>query len=231
MVNEHALAEDQLIPVLGQTLCELIVKMQLSQNSVSLALAGGNTPAPLYRWLSEQHINWGRCKITLSDERWLSPDQPDSNELLIRENLLINQAQYAYFCPLKNAQKTALEGQQECETNLSINIPTLDIALLGMGEDGHFASIFPGQDDFENLINPDNSALCRALQPPHAPHERMTLTLAYLLSAKRIFILFKGAKKIRLYEQAKQAIHHVDQFPLRVLLSQQKVPVDVYWSL
>lgn len=231
MLNEHALAADQLIPVLGQTLCDLITQMQSSQHSVSLALAGGNTPAPLYRWLSTQAINWGHCKITLTDERWLNPDQPDSNELLIRENLLINQAQYAYFCPLKNSAKTAREGQQECETNLSINMPALDIVLLGMGEDGHFASIFPRQDDFAALTNPQNNALCRALQPPHAPHERMTLTLAYLLSAKRIFILFKGAKKIRLYEQAKQAIHHVEEFPLRILLSQTNVPVDVYWSL
>lgn len=231
MLNEHALAADQLIPTLGQTLCDLITQMQGSQNSVSLALAGGNTPAPLYRWLSAQAINWGHCKITLTDERWLNPDQPDSNELLIRENLLINQAQHAYFCPLKNSAKTAREGQQECETNLSINMPSLDIVLLGMGEDGHFASIFPGQDDFATLTHPQHNALCRALQPPHAPHERMTLTLAYLLSAKRIFILFKGAKKIRLYEQAKQAIHHVEEFPLRILLSQSLVPVDVYWSL
>lgn len=231
MLSEHALSEQQLIPVLGHALKKAINEVLAQQKSVCLALAGGTTPAPLYRWLSEQaDIAWGHCKITLTDERWVNPQQPDSNELLLRENLLINHGQQAYFCPLKNAEKSAREGQQNLETDLRTNLPQLDIVLIGMGDDGHFASVFPGLEGFEKLIDLQNTALCQAVQPPHAPHERMTLTPVYLLSAKRIFILFKGAKKTRLYEQAKHNIHHIEEIPLRLLLSQKKVPVDVYWS-
>lgn len=174
-------------------------QIKQSDEKFSLAVAGGNTPKPLYQTLSNLDWPWENVQVTLTDERWVDEDHAQSNGAMIKSTLLTNKASSAYFLPLKNAQATALEGQQSCETNLVTQMPSLNAVILGMGSDGHFASIFPKMKNLNDALNIETSALCLAATPPELEegvvNERMTLTLPYLVSATQIYLLCTGEDK------------------------------------
>lgn len=206
------------------------------QNSCSLALAGGNTPRPLYEFLSQLPWLWDRIKITLTDERWVSRKHEDSNENMIRRCLIQNKAEKAHFVGLKNKESSPEKGQSFCETTLSKSISPLDIVILGMGEDGHFASIFPSMDNTEKLLNRYQPKLCMGANPNNL-QGRMSLTLSYLLSAKHIYLFITGEKKKEIIEQAMNKTLSQATHPIVALLSERvsessdKEPVQIYWAL
>ena len=193
----------------------------------TLALAGGNTPKALYREMSQKPWSWSNVQVTLTDERWVSTDSADSNEKMINDCLLINEAKISYFLPLKNSATTASEGQQECETQLATLMPKLDGVILGMGDDGHIASIFPDLESTTTLLDRDSSALCMAASPKDLP-ERMSLSLAYLLTADHITILCSGKQKRLILDEVTQG--KGSRYPVFHIVNQHSVPVDIYWS-
>ena len=212
-------------------------KIKQASEPFSLALAGGNTPKPLYEHLSQQAWPWKNVQVTLTDERWVNEDHAQSNAAMIRASLLKNEAAKAYFLPLKNKEKSAKEGQQYCETQLVTQMPTLDAVILGMGDDGHYASIFPNMDNLAEVTHIESSALCAATHPKGLAadviSERMTLTLPYLVSAKTIYLLCTGEKK-------KQIIDSVlaktgSAFPLQDLADKCEAnltdtQLHIFWS-
>lgn len=199
-----------------------------SQGSASLVVSGGRTPLGFFHGLSQQVLDWSKVTVSLADERWVDNDHQDSNEKLVRENLLINEACCAQFLALKNAADTALAGAAETEGALS-SFGKFTVVILGMGDDGHTASLFPGAVALDAGLDLNSGRSCLAVTPTAAPHERISLTLPRLLDTEYLVIHISGANKQKVLEQA-QAGQDVKALPIRAILQQTVVPVTVFWA-
>lgn len=213
---------------LAATVAELLRTGIRKRGGASLAVSGGSTPVPFFAALSEQELDWQQVTITLADERWVDPAETDSNEHLVRRHLLQNRAAAARFVGLKTAAPTAVQGEKECEARLAPVPRPFDVLVLGMGNDGHTASLFPQAERLGEALSPDSGQLCLAITPPAAPHERMTLTLPALLHSRQIILHIVGPEKRAVYEQA-MADGPVASMPIRAVLKQESTPVAVFW--
>ena len=167
--------------------------------------------------------------ITLADERWIATDAASSNEKLVRENLLIGPAAKAHFVGLKNPSVQVEDGVAWAWQALSRIARPFDVVVLGMGDDGHTASLFPNSPQVSQALDATAPAACVAMIAPVAPQERISLNLAALLDARRIVLHISGVVKWQVYQRA-LAAGPVSEFPVRGVLHQQQVPVDVFWS-
>ncbi|SEQ75896.1 6-phosphogluconolactonase [Sphingobium sp. YR768] len=191
----------------------------------SIAVSGGRSPRPVLEALSATDLDWSKVVVTLVDERWVSPDSGDSNERLVRETLLQGAAASARFVPMKNDAADAYAGQPAVEAAFAALPWPLDIVLLGMGDDGHTASLFPeGAELAEGLAS---KALTIAATPPVAPHQRMSLTAHGVLQSRFLFLQISGAGKKAVYDRA-LAGGAVEELPIRLALLQDDVPVEVW---
>ena len=226
----HEFADQQaLCQKLSQRICAAIQKAIAARGKASLVVSGGSTPVPLFAALSKISMEWDRVFITLADERWVEVSDKDSNEASVREHLLRNQATDAHFHGLKNSHASAVDGEKECEEQLALLPTPFDIIILGMGPDGHTASLFPGAARLSDALDMGSGRLCMAMTPVTAPHDRMTLTLPALLDSRQIYLHLSGKKKRDVYERALGG-DSVEEMPIRAVLGQDKVPVDVYWA-
>ncbi len=207
---------------------ERIAEIIRKRRKASLALAGGTTPGPLYEALSNLPLNWEKVSVTLTDERWVSPEDPASNEWLIRDLLLKRRAHAATFVPFKTNHARATGGAVVAEKRIAPLMP-FDICLLGMGPDGHIASLIPGAEGYSNAADPANTRKVAGIHSEGAAGspERMTLTLSGILSSRRIVLLFMGQDKLALYNEAKEGR---GGSPVRDLLAQKKTPVHAFWA-
>jgi 6-phosphogluconolactonase len=172
----------------------------------SLVATGGSTPGPFYDRLAQAALDWGRITVTLSDERWVDPSSPDSNERLVRDRLLREAAAAATFIPLKG-HGTPEEDAARASAALAQAPHPFDLVILGMGDDGHIASLFPGSPALPRGLDPDHQELCIPVpagegRAPAQP--RLTLTLTALKSAGRVILLFSGRRKFDVLERALQ---------------------------
>ncbi len=193
----------------------------------SIALSGGRSPRPVLEALAGLPLDWGKVVVTLVDERWVAPDHADSNEKLVREALMTGAATKARFVPMKNNGADAYAGQAACEAAFGALPWPLDIVLLGMGEDGHTASLFPGAKELDEGLR--TAARVVAVTPPAAPHQRMSLSASAILDSRHVFLQIGGAAKKAVYDRA-LAGGPVEELPIRLALCQDKVPVDVWIS-
>lgn len=191
----------------------------------SLALSGGRSPRAMLELLATLPVEWRGIVLTLVDERWVDPADPDSNERLVRETLLDGPAREARFVPMKNDAGSARAGQPACERAYAALPCPVDIMLLGMGEDGHTASLFPGARELAEGLSTDARTI--AVTPPAAPHERLSMTAAAILSSRRILVQIGGEAKSAVYRRA-LAGGPVEELPIRLALCQDVVPVEVW---
>ncbi|MBU0961260.1 MAG: 6-phosphogluconolactonase [Proteobacteria bacterium] len=216
---------EELTGQIGQALEEGIAV----RGQASLAVSGGNTPLPLFDALSKVALEWKKVLITLVDERWVAVEEMDSNEKMVREHLLKGRAAEAGFLGMKTSDASAKAGEGDCAMALSpITLP-FDVLILGMGNDGHTASLFPGAVRLKEAVAMDSGKLCMAISPPKAPHERMSLTLPAILNSRQIILHISGATKRDVYEKA---CDHgpAEKMPIRYILNQSQTPVTVYWA-
>lgn len=199
------------------------------RGEASLVVSGGRSPAEFFEKLSSRPLPWEQIWVTLADERWVDPAEPDSNQSFVCRTLLRNAASRARFVPLKNGAPTPLAGEATSEVRLSMVPRPFDLVVLGMGEDGHTASLFPRSPQLGAALERGGSRLCIAVDPVTAPHPRLSLTLGALLSSRRIVLQISGKKKWDVYQLARQSGPE-REFPIRAILQQPEVPVDVYWS-
>ena len=139
-----------------------------------------------------------------------------------------NQAQCAKFLSLKNSSETAVEGEAELEEQLS-GYGQFTVVILGMGDDGHTASLFPGAAALAAGLDLDSGRSCIAVTPTEAPHERISMTLPRLLNTESLIIHISGENKQNVLDQA-LAGGNVEELPIRSVLQQTQVPVTVYWA-
>ena len=193
----------------------------------SLVVSGGRSPVRLFEILRTQPLDWDRVCIALADERWVSPEDPASNERLVRDFLLKDHAASARFLGLKNGAPTPdLGAVSAWETFARVPRP-FDAVILGMGDDGHTASLFPGSPNLPSALNA--AAGCVGMWSPVAPHPRLSLNLTALLDSRRIAVVITGESKWRTYAAACSP-GPVEDMPIRAVLRQSRTPVDVLWS-
>lgn len=193
-----------------------------------IAVSGGRSPQQLFAALSQIALPWGAVTVTQVDERWLPVDHPDSNAAFIRRHLLCGPAAAAHFVPLKDEAETPEAGQAGCEAHIRECALPFDAVVLGMGEDGHTASLFPHAPELANGLDP-NGPLCVAVRPEHAPHPRMSLSLAGLLSSRLLILFLHGQTKLAAFRKAQEA-GPVGAMPVRAVLRQRRVPLEIWYS-
>lgn len=199
-----------------------------ARGAASLVVSGGSTPKPFFEALKKQpDIDWSKVHVTLADDRWVDAPHPDSNEQLVKDNLLLDGMQ---FTSLKTRHLTPHEGVEEVQARIAAIPRPFDVVILGMGDDGHTASFFPTAPELEAALAPQDGVLVAAVTPPeYAPHQRMTLTLPALLDSKRIIIHITTGKKQEVFAEASNG-GSVEDMPVRAVLRQAKTPVDIYWA-
>ncbi len=199
-----------------------------AEGKASLVVSGGRTPVGFFHLLSQSELDWSKVTIALADERWVNTDHVASNEKLVRENLLINEAHKAEYLALKNSAENAFDGEVICQQRLNA-IDRFTVVILGMGDDGHTASLFPGSEALERGLDMHSGADCIAVTPLDAPHQRISMTLPRLLNTESLMIHISGASKQQVLAQA-NAGDDVMELPIRAILQQQSTPVSIYWA-
>ena len=210
--NSETLVAD-LAERIGQSLQEHID----AHGWVSMAVSGGSTPTPLFKRLSSVDIAWQDVVITLVDERWVAASNPYSNQHLICQYLLQGRAAAATFVGLKNFFPTATQGERECELKLRKLPRPFTVLVLGMGNDGHTASLFPGSPQLAAATDMHSGKICMALTPADAPYERMTLTLPAILDSQEIILHITGEKKKAVLAKAQEE-GPAEELPIRFVL-------------
>ncbi len=200
-----------------------------ARGAASMIVSGGRTPVRLFEQLREEKLDWSQVWITLADERWVETSSEDSNERLVREHLLVGPAAAARFVGLKNPAPTPEAGADWATRALTRVPDPYDIVLLGMGEDGHTASLFPGSLALARGLDASAAPGCLAVNALKAPHARISLNLRALLDARRIVVHIEGPAKWQVYQRAR-APGSAAELPIRAVLHQKEVPVDVFWA-
>ena len=188
-----------------------------------LAVSGGTSPRPFLQTLSTQTFDWARTAVTLVDDRWVPETDSASNAQLVHDTLLQNAAKSAVFWPLVdtsqdlNAHIAALNADARFSA-----VP--DVAILGMGEDGHTASIFADAAEWDHAITTTERFV--AVHPGNAPHARVSWSLSALREVKHLFLLIAGPRKLDVLNAAAAA---PQKNAISKLANDKGVRLDVYW--
>lgn len=194
-----------------------------ARGEASLVVPGGTTPAPLFAALREAKVPWEQVVVTLSDERWVDVDDPGSNEGQLRAALV--DAVPLRFAPLKTDAATPGAALDVLSEHLGALPLPFDAVVLGMGNDGHVASLFPGSEAL------GSDAIVCAVEAPGAAGaaSRVSLTLPALLDSRWIALMIQGRDKLETYMDAALG-GSVAEKPVRALLQQSATPVEVFWA-
>ena len=196
-----------------------------------LAGAGGSTPSPIYRRLANADLDWSRVAVTLVDERHVPESSPDSNARLMRETLLTGRAAAARFIPLHHAAVTVDRAAAMAAKALEAEGGPLDAVLLGMGEDGHICSMFPGSPTLKTLLTTAVEPAVFGVPPGRdgmaPPQERISLNIPYLAGARRVVLALTGAKKRAVFEAEATGDPAVQ--PIAALIA-SGAPLEVLWT-
>ena len=228
MPTEHLFIDGALAAAdMARRIATILEDAIAARGVASIALSGGRSPRPVLEALSGAALDWSKVVVTLVDERWVAPDHADSNERLVHETLLQGPAAAARFLGMKNEAADAYAGQAACEAAFAALPWPLDIVLLGMGEDGHTASLFPEAAELAEGLS--TKAMTIAVTPPAAPHQRMSLTASAILKSRHVFLQIGGAAKKAVYDRALEG-GPVEELPIRLALCQHGVSVEVWIS-
>lgn len=218
---------EEVAEILSAEVADLIGMGIAECDAASLVVPGGRTPGLFLSKLSHRALAWDRVKVTGSDERWVDASSPDSNEALVRRMLIANAATEAEFVSLYTGADTPAEGVEEAEWRILHMARPFDAVVMGMGDDGHFASLFPGEEALEIGLDLDSDAICVPAIGPAGGPPRLSLTLSCLAEARHIYILATGAHKREVWQAASDASPTV--LPAAALHRLTGVPVDFMW--
>lgn len=193
----------------------------------SLALSGGPVTIELFQILSKIHIAWDKVYLTLVDERWVNKNHDDSNERLIHTHLLQNQAKAAHFISLTTTAENPYDGVDEICARLQQQLPLpIDVLVLGMGDDGHTASLFPHAENLAKGLDMQSDKLVIDMKPLTAPHDRISLTLPVIVNSRHLYLQLTGAIQRQVFQQALNG-NDSNDMPIRAIL-QQRPGLEIY---
>ncbi len=224
--------KEDLAHALAASVAQVLAEQLLEQEIVSLAVSGGRTPERFFATLAAYPLAWSSIVITLVDERWVPSSSPRSNEALVRKNLLIDQAQKALFIPLHASHiPTPEEGCKIINNSLEERLPLpFGAVILGMGEDGHTASFFPGAENLSTALDMNTTDYVAPIRAEAAGEPRITLTLPTLLNTRHLFLHFEGEAKKAVYDQAQaEAQESCATHPIGVVLQHAPIRTQVFW--
>jgi 6-phosphogluconolactonase len=227
-LNEFAQRKD-LDNALANKVAELLSNAISQNGKASLAVSGGSTPKGFFAALSNKDIDWQNVTVTLADERWVDFESEASNTRLVHENLLKNKASAATFFHLKKEGECNHAALSQLNADANKNLLPLDILILGMGEDGHTASIFPCSEQISTALALDNSDALMKVVPQTAPNDRITFTYAQLAQSKNIILHVCGEGKKVVLEKA-LASNNQKEMPIRAFLQNPDINTQVYWA-
>lgn len=230
-VQRHAGIEAMTAELAGRMAAVLEAAIR-ARGSALLAVSGGSTPAPLYRALSQLDIDWARVTVLLVDERWVEPVEAGSNEGFVRETLLTGKAADARFIGLKTPDPSPFDAVSGLAGQVQ-DAGRIDLAVLGMGNDGHTASWFPHARGLEAALSAEGPPVAAIEARPSAVTGdhllRMTLTRAALKQARYLLLMIRGEDKLAALEAAR-APGPVEDMPVRALLRDAALSLDIHWT-
>jgi 6-phosphogluconolactonase len=199
-----------------------------ARGAAAAALSGGTTPAPAYEALAARALDWPRVTFALVDERWVAPSDPGSNEGMLRRTLKPALEGGATLLPMWSESANHFAGAEAAEAaHAALD---LDIALLGMGGDGHTASWFPGSPQLSEALSLGSQRSLIAVDAPGAAgaSQRLTLSFAAIARARGLILLITGEdKRARLEEAARQEPHEA---PVAALLRACADRLAILWA-
>jgi len=227
---EHDFANNaELAAALAQDVAGRLHTAIAARGHALLALSGGTTPVQFMRALSGQPLDWPRVIVTLCDERWVPPQHERSNARLMGETLLQGAASAARFVPLYVDAPDPESGLAQAAARIAALPLPIDAAVLGLGLDGHTASLFPDGDRIDAALDAHGAALVLPMRSPTAGEPRITLTLPVLVAARALYLHIEGPEKKHVFARAIEAEDAPPRSPLRALLQHAGAPLAVYW--
>jgi 6-phosphogluconolactonase len=219
--------------VLARELAEAVARnieaMQIATGVAAIAVSGGSTPARFFTELGKhRELDWTKVYVTLVDERWVDETSERSNARLVNEKLLQGPAAVAHFVPLYSGGPTPDPAALERTTRLIETLPRRYAAvLLGMGNDGHTASFFPGGDNLGEALRGEGPVV--EIRAPGAGEPRITQVLRRLVETDALYLQIEGEEKAATLAKA-LGEGAIEEMPIRAVLRQQAVPLHIYWA-
>ena len=194
------------------------------QGVATLVVSGGRSPVAFFESLVKQPVDWSKVVVSLADERWVPVEHADSNAGLLKKHLLQGPAAKARFVGLYNAAATVERAALEADQGLA-ELPPIDVLILGMGDDGHTASLFPNSPNLNEALQLDNPRRCWAMLAPTVPHQRLSMSRSLLASAKHKVLSIQGQSKLNTLNEALGGTD-VAALPIRAFL---QPTLEIYW--
>ena len=215
---------------LAQAVANALQHTLAQQDHAVLAVSGGRSPIAFFEALSQIELDWAKVSITLVDERIVSVQHPDSNTGLVRKYLLCNQAAAATWIPMVSieADEATLANNEQAVAFALQHYRQPDVLVLGMGNDGHTASLFPQAPQFADGVAADYPQPLLHTTPITASHERISMSLKAIEQAAYVYLAIGGAEKQAIFEQAAIAVN--PQLPISYVLHSEKVVCHVYFA-
>lgn len=225
MIEHHFETRQEASVAAARRMAELLARRLDNNDEASVVVSGGTSPGECFAALAATDLDWRRVQVALSDERWVAPEHDDSNEKLVRESLLVGAAAAATLLPVYASD---VSPEERCD-ELQESLPVLPFAcsLIGIGTDGHFASLFPDADNLDRAMDVEAGRLYLPVVTAASPHVRISMTLAAISRSDEIVLLFFGDDKLAVYEKAKAM---TNGYPLSRLLRQKRAPVRLFWA-
>lgn len=219
-------SREALYDAAASVLVATLIDAVAARGQAGFAATGGSTPAPVYDRLAKLTAPWDKITVTLTDERCVPPSDASSNEGLVRRHLLVDRAAKASFAPLYFEGLAQGDAADRAQAGVARALP-FGAVLLGVGPDGHFASLFPGNPVLDAGLDPKSERTVIAV-PAGAPAPdlpRISLTFQALIQASLIVLLVTGEAKRMLLEGP------VDPaLPIAAILNQDHAPVRILWA-
>lgn len=228
-ISRHAFPEGRaLAEGLARFVAARLTEAIDATGAATLAVSGGRTPTRFFAALAAEKVAWEKVIVTLVDERWVGEDSDRSNARLVRAHLMQGPAAAARFVPLFTGAPTPEDGLPGLTAEIAALPLPLAVAVLGMGDDGHTASFFPGGAGLAAALDPADGALLAAVRAEAAGEPRITFTLPPLLAAATIVLHVEGEGKAKVLERALDPGPE-DEMPVRAVLRRSERPINLFW--